>query len=202
MRIIGLTGGTGSGKSAAGKRFAELGIPVIDADAIGHALIAPGGAAEAAVREAFGDAVLSGGTIDREKLGARVFGDAAARAQLNAIVHPLLAGEVARRCMELAAQGQEVVLLDAALLGENGQRETFLSGLILVLASEETRRDRLVRQRGMDARRAEAQIRAQRPPEEKRELADWVILNDGSIEALERRVDEIAGEIRNAVVRS
>jgi dephospho-CoA kinase len=200
VRIIGLTGGTGSGKSAAGRRFAEAGIPVLDADAIGHALIAPGGAAEAAVRAAFGDAILSGGIIDREKLGARVFGDASARAQLNAIVHPMLAAEVAQRCMELAAKGHEVVILDAALLGENGVREAFLSGLILVLAPDALRRERLIRQRGMDAARAEAQIRSQRPPEEKRGLADWVILNDGSMEALNRRVDEIVRELRDAVV--
>ena len=101
MRIYGLTGGTGSGKTEVAERFLATGIPVVDADRIGHALIAPGGAAVDAVRNAFGDRILSCGRIDREKLGRIVFTDADARNRLNAIVHPAIRSEIHARCCGL-----------------------------------------------------------------------------------------------------
>jgi dephospho-CoA kinase len=194
MKIYGLTGGTGSGKSAAAARFATHGVAVIDADKVGHAVIAPGGMAEAAVREAFGDAVLSEGGIDRVKLGARVFGDREALARLNALVHPAIFAEIGRQCVAHAEAGRPAVLIDAALLAEGGKREPFLDGLVLVLAPRATRLQRLVTSRGIPAEQAARQLDAQTPPEAKRPLADWVIENDGTLEVLHNRVDAIAGE--------
>ncbi len=192
MRIYGLTGGTGSGKTEAARRFADHGFAVIDADAIGHEVIAAGGAAERAVLDAFGSAIQTCGRIDRAKLGALVFADRTARHRLNAIVHPVIAAEIGRRCADYAEVGQPEIILDAALLGEDGAREAWLTGLILVLCPVEDRVRRLVAKRGLTETEARQRIAAQTPPESKRALADWVIENDGTIEALHVRVDAIA----------
>lgn len=191
LRIYGLTGGLGSGKSEAGRRFAHHGIPVIDADRIGHDVIAPGGAAEQAVKEAFGEAVLTSGTIDREKLAARIFSDEAARRRLNELVHPLIARTIAMQCGELAGKGHERVIVEAALLAENGRREEWLDGLILVLCSLEERLHRLESSRGIPREAAERRMAAQTPPERKMDAADWIIDNSGTLEALHERVDEV-----------
>lgn len=196
MRIYGLTGGTGSGKTEAARRFAVHGFAVIDADAIGHEVIAPGGVAERAVVEAFGSTIQTCGKIDRAKLGALVFADKTARYRLNAIVHPVIAAEIGRRCADYAEVGLPEILLDAALLGEDGAREAWLSGLILILCPVEERVRRLMANRDIPEAEARQRIAAQTPPEAKRALADWVIENDGTIEALHARVDAIAEAIR------
>ncbi len=196
MRIIGLTGGTGSGKSTAAKRFEERGLPVIDADRIGHELIAPGGAAESAVVEAFGEAVLTSGIIDRAKLGAVVFNAPEKLAQLNAIVHPRLFGEIARRCQEHAAQGAEAVIVDAALLGESGEKDAWIDDLILVSAPEAVRIQRLEVYRDTPRAVAEQRVRAQKDPERKRAFSRWVIDNAGDLEALHQQVDALVEELR------
>jgi dephospho-CoA kinase len=195
MRIYGLTGGTGGGKSEAARRFASHGIPIIDADAIGHEVIAPGGAAEQAVAAAFGPAILTDGAIDRAKLGALVFRDDDARKKLNSIVHPAIGMAIAMRCAALAEEN-ELVLIDAALIAENGKKEDYLNGLILVLCPDALRVQRLVANRNIDEAEARRRIAAQTPPERKLALADWVIDNSGGIEALHARVDEIAGELK------
>lgn len=195
MRIYGLTGGTGSGKSEAGRMFEERGIPVLDADAIGHELIEPGGAAVEPVLEAFGAGILTDGRIDREKLGARVFRDPEARQRLNAILHPAIRMEVANRSALLAQNGHEFALVDAALLAENGRKDPYLSGLIVVNCPEDTRVQRLVALRGIDENEARRRIVAQTPPEKKIPIADWVIENSGTIEALEAEVERVAKEL-------
>jgi len=197
MRIYGLTGGTGSGKSTAGKRFEARGIPVIDADKIGHEVYEPGGPAYDAVREAFGDAILTGGRVDREKLSALVFRDETARKKLNAIVHPAIQQVIAQRCMNLAQEGHNTVLIDAALLGENGTLDPWLEGLILVTAPESVRVQRLVEQRGIDPEEARRRIRAQTPPEKKVALANWVIENGGTLNALHTQVDAITEVLKH-----
>lgn len=195
MRIVGLTGGTGSGKSTAAKRFEERGMPVLDADRIGHELIAPGGAAESAVVEYFGDAILTSGIIDRAKLGAIVFKYPDKLAQLNAMVHPRLFGEIARRCQEHAMQGAEVVIVDAALLGESGVKDAWIEDLILVSAPEEVRIQRLEVYRDTPRAVAEQRVRAQKDPELKRAFSRWVIDNAGDLDALHRQVDAIVEEL-------
>jgi dephospho-CoA kinase len=199
MRIYGLTGGTGSGKSAAAQRFEDLGIPVIDADRVGHEVIQPGGVAEDAVIEAFGKEVLTGGAIDREKLGALVFRDADAREKLNGIVHPAIRLEIANRCAQFAQDGHDFAIIDAALLGENGKLDPFFSGLILVLAPVETRVARLTGPRGIVEDEARRRIAAQTPPEAKVALARWVIDNTGTLDALHEEVTRIAGELKHDV---
>jgi dephospho-CoA kinase len=197
MRIYGLTGGTGSGKSEVARRFMELGIPVIDADKVGHQILEPGGIAVEAVVQAFGEKVLTNARIDREKLGALIFSDEIARRTLNAIVHPLIKRGIAERCVERAQQGHPAVLVDAALLAESGRREEWLDGLIVVTCRDDLRLKRLVESRGINAAMARLRMAAQTPPELKIPLADWVIENEGTIEQLRERVDEIASAIRN-----
>ena len=194
MRIYGLTGGTGSGKSEAARRFASRGIPIIDADAVGHEVIAPGGAAEKSVIDAFGEGILTDGAIDRGKLGTQVFRNEEARKKLNSIVHPAIGMAIAMRCAALAEQ-RDVVIIDAALIAENGKKEDYLSGLMLVLCPDDLRVQRLVAHRGVDEAEARRRIAAQTPPEKKLALADWVIDNSGDIDALHARVDEVAEEL-------
>lgn len=197
IRIYGLTGGTGSGKSAAAARFKHHGIPVIDADKIGHTLLARGGGAFQQVADAFGTGILTGGEIDRAKLGALVFADEAARQKLNAIIHPLIFQVVSRRCAELVRHGHNTVIIDAALLAEGGKREPWLDGLILVTAPPEIRAARLIAVRGFTPEDAQKRINAQSDPDLKKPLADWVVDNSGAIEDLYARIDAIAGEIND-----
>ena len=124
--------------------------------------------------------------------------DAAARRRLNAIVHPLVARVVADRCAALAGQGHETVIVEAALLAENGVREAWLDGLIVVTCPAEARRQRLVEQRGMTPGQAQQRIDAQTPPETKAALADWFIENEGTLDDLEAGVARVAHALRPA----
>jgi dephospho-CoA kinase len=197
MRIYGLTGGTGSGKSAAGERFIENGIPVIDADAVGHEVLEPDGPGYGPVVEAFGDAILTEGKIDRAKLGSIVFQDGPARMRLNAIVHPLIRQAVAGRFASLAQAGYDLAILDAALLSEDGQRDSRFSGLILVQAPVALRIDRLAEHRGIPREEAQRRIAAQTDPGKKLALADWVINNRGTLEELRDQVDTITEALKS-----
>lgn len=195
MKIYGLTGGIAAGKSEASRRFVELGIPVIDADRVGHEVIEPGGAAEQAVLDAFGEDILTQGRIDREKLGPIVFADPEARMKLNRIVHPAIGRETARRFAALSEEGHAAAIYDAPLLAEDGALRGGMAGLILVNCPREERLRRLVRLRGMSEEEALRRIGAQTPPEKKIPLATWVVENTGSIEDLRAHVDAIAKEL-------
>lgn len=195
MRIWGLTGGIGSGKSEVAKILGESGIPVIDADAIGHQMLEVTSPGFTRIVEAFGEQILSGGAIDREKLATLVFTDGHARQRLNSIVHPLIQAEVARRCADLAEQGHAAAVIEAALLGEGGAKDPFLSGIILVVCPEDVRLRRLEQSRNMTREEALRRIAAQTAPERKLALADHVIDNSGDLHALKDRVLKLAGEL-------
>ncbi len=192
MKIYGLTGGIASGKSEAARRFASHAIPVIDADRVGHEVIAPGGAAEESVADAFGSEILTCGRIDREKLGGMVFGNPSALKQLNGLVRPAIDAEIMRRCAQSAADGHGQLILDAALLAEGGAREEWLAGLAVVVCRRDEQLRRLVERRSMAVEEAERRIASQALPESKMALADWIIENDGDLKTLHTRVDEIA----------
>lgn len=194
--LYGLTGGIASGKSEVARRFVAARLPVLDADDIGHELMMPGGAAEQEVISVFGERILTNGRVDREKLAAIVFGDAEARARLNAVMHPMIRREILRRCAALAQEGHKAAIVNAALIAEDGRRDPWLDGLVLVISSRETRLLRLTAQRGMTREEAQRRLDAQTPPERKLALADWVIENEGDLEALYARADEVAELIR------
>jgi dephospho-CoA kinase len=189
MLMIGLTGGIGSGKTAVARRLAELGATVIDSDALAREVVAAGTAGRDEVVAEFGDAVLGpDGELDRAALGRIVFADESARRRLEAIVHP----RVRARAAEIAAAAPPdgVVVNDVPLLVEAN-----LAGLydmvIVVLADEETRVRRLARDRGLSEADARSRIAAQATDEQRRAVADVVIVNDGTLDDLRAKVDDV-----------
>ena len=192
MRVIGLTGGIGSGKSTVVRRLAELGAVTIDADKLGHETYLPGTQGFAAVVDAFGkDIVAADGTIDRRALGAKVFAAPAALATLNAIVHPLIAESIRRRVGEMRTAGEKrPVVVEAAVLIEAGWR-TLVEEVWVVVAPPEIAIDRLARDRGLDREEAARRIAAQLTNEGRTAGADVVIANDGSFDDLRAEVDRV-----------
>ncbi len=182
----------------AAKRFAERGVPVLDADAMGHAAIAPGGAAEQPVIDAFGNSITTDGKISRDKLAALVFDDAEALTRLNAIVHPAVFAQIGARLRTLGEEGHSAVLVEAALWAENGKREDWQDGLILVLCNEKERLRRLIHDRGMTQELARQRMARQRAPEKKIPLAHWLVENEGTKEELFDQVDAIVEQINYA----
>jgi len=201
-RVVGLTGGIGTGKSTVARMLEELGAVVIDADAIVHELQAPGTPLVGAIAEAFGsDVVDASGALDRKTLAARVFGDPDARRRLNALVHPPTAAEMARRLEAARARGVPLVVLDIPLLLEGRQGGAGaasalpLDAVIVAYAPEEVQVQRACARDGVDPEQVQARLRAQLPIEEKRALADRVIDNSGSREATRRQVEALYREL-------
>jgi len=190
MRIIGLTGGIGSGKSTVAAMLRELGATVIDADEGARAVVAPGGSAYADVVAEFGaEVVLPDGAIDRQKLAGIVFADPERRERLNGITHPRVREWMAAQLAEAGTRGAELVVLDVPLLYESGL-DAGLSGVVVVWATPEQQLERAVG-RGGDRRDMAARIEAQMPLAEKRERATWVIDNSGPMEDTRRQVEEL-----------
>jgi dephospho-CoA kinase len=188
---IGLTGGIGSGKSTVAALLAQRSAVVVDADRIAREVVEPGTPGLAAVVAEFGDGVLTAeGALDRPALAAVVFGDPAARARLDAVVHPL----VRARAAELveAAPPDAVVVQDVPLLVETGQAGSY--DLVLVVETDlETRVARLG-ERGLSAEDARARIASQATDEQRRAVADVVLRNDGDRAALEAQVERFWAE--------
>lgn len=192
--VIGLTGGIGSGKSTVAALLAELGATVIDADKIGHEIYAPGTEGFRLVAEAFGPGVVAGdGTIDRRALGAIVFGDPAALARLNALVHPLIGMAIRERIAAAQATGGPIVV-EAAIMIEAGWR--FFDRIWLVSVRPETAIARVVASRGLSRDEVTRRLAAQMPDEERRKVAALVIENDGSLDDLRRKVEAAWRSVR------
>ena len=194
-RVIGLTGGIASGKSAVAKRLRDRGAVVVDADAIAREVVEPGQPALADLVARFGpDVVGADGRLDRTRLGAIVFADPDARTAINAITHPRIVARSTERFRAAGDAGAGVVFYEAALLVETGRHEE-LDGLIVVIASPAVQERRLIERDGHAPAAARSRIAAQLPAAAKRAAATWVIENDGELAALDRRVDEVVGEI-------
>jgi dephospho-CoA kinase len=194
LKLIGLTGGAGSGKSTVSGRLKELGATVIDADEAAHAAYEPGSPGFASVVREFGPDYVRDGRIDRAGLGQLVFNDEDARHRLNAIVHPLVREWMAARTAEAIEAGADVVVQDVPLLFENGL-ERLYSTTVLVYVPEPLQLKRLVEGRGLGEDRAKAMIASQMPIEEKRKLAAHMIDNSGTREATRERVDRLWREV-------
>jgi dephospho-CoA kinase len=190
LKLIGLTGGAGSGKSTVSDMLSELGAVVLDADEAAHAVYEPGSPGFDAVVREFGDQYVRDGRIDRARLGELVFRDESARHRLNAIVHPLVREWMAARTAEAALRDTEVVVQAVPLLFENGL-ERLYSTIVVVYVPEDVQLDRLVAGRGLNADRARGMIAAQMPIEEKRKLAHHVIDNSGSVETTRKQVERL-----------
>jgi dephospho-CoA kinase len=190
--VVGLTGGIGSGKSAAADLFAALGAAVIDTDAIAHELTAPGGGAMPAIRAGFGDAVVAAdGALDRAAMRAIVFADPAARKRLEAILHPLIRLESERR---IAAATSPYVILMVPLLVESGSYRERVNRLAVVDCREDTQIARVMRRNGLQRDEIERILAAQATRAERLAAADDVIDNDGDIAALSPRILQLHGE--------
>jgi len=186
--VVGLTGGIGSGKSAAAAEFARLGATVVDTDAIAHELTAAGGAAMPAVERLLGkEFVLPSGAMDRTKVRARVFSDPAARRALEALLHPLIRERSAERIA--AARGPYVIHV-VPLLAESKNYRARADRVLVIDAPEETQLAR-VRERGLGEDEARAIVRSQASRAERLAIADDVIENQGTLDALRQRVAEL-----------
>lgn len=193
--MIGLTGGIASGKSAVAQRLRERGAVVIDADVIAREVVEPGQPALAALVERFGPEILGAdGRLDRPALAAKAFTDRDGLDRLNAIMHPWIIARSAERFREAGEAGAGVVFYEAALLVETG-RHAELDALLVVVASPEVQERRLFERNGFLPKVAQVRIKSQLPNEAKRAVATWVIENDGGLDALDRRVDEVVAEI-------
>jgi dephospho-CoA kinase len=190
FRLVGLTGGIGTGKSTVASMFAARGVPIIDADLLARDVVAPGQPAHADIAAAWPGVVAADGRIDRKRLAAVVFGDAAARARLEAITHPRIQSLSRERADALAAAGHPFALYEASLLVESG-RHRELDGLIVVTASPATQLERAVRRDGTSEAEARARLAAQLPQEAKLRVATHVIDNDGDLAATEAQVDRV-----------
>jgi dephospho-CoA kinase len=185
---VGLTGGVGSGKSTVSALLARHGALVIDADAVAREVVEPGTPGYDAVVARFGaDVVAADGTLDRPALAAVVFGDEAARADLNAIVHPLV-GERSAELMAAAAPG-DIVVYDVPLLVETRMGGAF--DVVVVVEADIDRRLSRLAKRGLAESDARARMAVQASDEERRAVAHEVIANDGTREELAAEVDEL-----------
>ena len=192
MRVLGLTGGIGSGKSMVARMFAQLGADVIDADQLAREVVEPGQPALEEIATAFGpDILLPDGRLNRSKLAGIIFADPDARARLNAITHPRIRERMAAK-VAARRSGSGVLLVDIPLLYES-DRTTGWEAVIVVWVDSKTQLRRLIERDGLSEHEARQRIAAQMPLDEKRARAELVIDNSGSRENTRRQVMAIYG---------
>lgn len=196
MLRLGLTGGIGSGKSTVATVLASMGAALIDADAISRAATAPGGAAMAAVRNIFGQGMVTReGALDREQMRSLVYSDPTAKARLEAIVHPLVGTEIARQAQQAADAGVACAVFDIPLLVESGRWRPALDRVLVVDCTETTQTARVMARNGMSADDVQRIIAAQVSRVQRLAAADTVLFNDGiSLDNLRYRVRQIGTE--------
>lgn len=194
-RILGLTGGIGSGKSAVAALFAELGVPVINVDLIAHELTVPGGAAIEAIRRQFGDALITAeGALDRAAMRQQVFSNAQAKRQLEEILHPLIGAESQRRCQQALAQPQSqpgYVILEIPLLIESGNHRQRVARVAVVDCHEETQIARVMQRSGLTREDVQRIMAAQVSRSTRLAAADDIIDNEGTLAALRPQVETL-----------
>ena len=194
MRMIGLTGSIGMGKSTTAAMFREAGIPVYDADAAVHAAYDVGGLAVGPVGEAF-PGVVKDGRVDREALRQRVLGNPEALKVLNGIVHPLIGRDRAGVFEAAEASGADMIILDVPLIYETGGEKT-MDAVIVVSAPAEMQRERVLAREGMSPERLEAILAQQVPDAEKRARADYVVDTGQGLDHARAQVAAIIEDLR------
>ena len=188
MKLIGLTGAIGSGKSSVSELFERKGAIIIDGDGIAKQLQQKGSATLQKMVDEFGDILLETGELDRAKVAQLVFGDADLLKRLNAIMHPAISAEILRQ-IETNTATDNVVVLDMPLLVENPREG--MSGLVVVDVDPEVAISRLVQFRNMNEDDARRRMASQASREDRLKVADRVIDNSGSPDALDAQVDEV-----------
>jgi dephospho-CoA kinase len=197
MRVIGLTGGIGSGKSLAAEYFADLGALVIDADQLARSAIERGSTGFDEVVTVFGDSILKNGDIDRRALGELVFKDPELKAKLENIIHPWVRNEFEEAVASL--KGDEVLVYEIPLMFETNAQDRF-DVVITVEAAMDNRISRL-RAKGLHISEIESRIAAQATREQRESIADFLIENDGSEDDLLRKVENIWDELADRDVK-
>jgi dephospho-CoA kinase len=201
VKLFGLTGNIGAGKSTVARLLVGHGVPVIDADQVAREVVQPGQPALSEIAARFGPGVLQAdGALDRKALGALVFADANERKALNAIIHPRIAQAAAGRIAALADAGHAAAVYEAALIVENGL-DRGLDGLIVVTAPEALQLARLRLRDGLTDAEARARLASQLPAAEKVKRATFVIENHGSEADLDAQVARLLESIRDATVK-
>ncbi|MEX0952221.1 MAG: dephospho-CoA kinase [Nitriliruptoraceae bacterium] len=197
MLVVGLTGGIGSGKSTVADLLRVRGATVIDADAVAREVVEPGQPALVELVQRFGDDVVDDdGRLRRRELAERAFADDDAHASLERITHPHISRRVEQRLADLSAEADPatLVVVDHPLLIETGQTQRF-AALLVVLADEQIRVDRVCRQRGLTPDEVCARMARQVDDAQRRAAASHVIENSGNLADLEVRVDEVHAEL-------
>lgn len=198
-RVFGLTGGIASGKDLAADFFAELGVPVIDTDAISRELVEPGSDCLSAIRERFGaEVIAANGRLDRAALRRRILADPTERAALEAILHPVIRRQARARTLAAAKQAPYALVVVPLLAEESvwPNYRDWLDGVITLIAPLATRRQRLLGRPGLDAEQADALIAAQVDDAARRAISDHVLENDGTPEKLRRQVQVLDQRLR------
>ena len=187
-RVIGLTGGIGSGKSTASQYLAELGAVIIDADRIGQEAYRPNTKTWRELIKTFGNRILAAdNTIDRKKLGAIVFGKREELARLNAVIHPQITRVIKKEIENCRRQGISVIVLDAPVLFE-ADAKSLVNEVWVVVSNEENVIKRAMSRTGLPEEQIRARIRSQMANEERIKRAQVVIHNDGTVEELREKV--------------
>ena len=187
--IVGLTGGIGSGKSTVADRFVENGAALVDTDAIAHELTGPGGAALPALIAAFGPAAVNAeGALDRAAMRQRVFAEPAAKARLQAILHPLIRQIAAERCQSAASP---YVILAVPLLVESGDYRERCDRIVAVDCPERLQIERVMARNGLSAEEVGAIMANQATRQQRLAVADDVIINQTNVSDLYTRIDAL-----------
>lgn len=195
MKIVGLTGGIGSGKTTVAGMLVERGARLIDADLLARVVVEPGRPAYNDIVEEFGEAALNPDkTINRERLGEIVFADREKRERLNKITHPRIGEELLKQIRKFQEEGAKVTIFDAALLLET-PATSWIKPVIVVAAGDEVKIERILARDGLARGEVENRIKSQWSDEQRIEKADFVINNSGDLASLEGQVDEVWGKI-------
>jgi len=201
MTLVGLTGGIATGKSTFAAALRARGVPVIDADQLARQVVAQGGPALPAIAAAFGPSVLTAaGDLDRKAMASLAFADPAARRRLEAITHPAIRRAMEEETARLAAAGHGLVVYDSPLLFEAGL-ESSVSLVVVVYAPREVQLRRLQARDGLGRAEAEARLAAQRPIEEKADLADVVVDNTDEARPLDAAAARLVADLRAGLGR-
>ena len=194
--LIGLTGGIGSGKTAVSDLLAKLGAGIVDTDLIAHQITAPHGAAIPAIEKHFGyDFIAADGALDREKMRSLVFTKPEARKSLEAITHPLIREECIRQALQLSQEGSRYLVFVVPLLIESGSWMALIDRLVVVDCPEETQIQRVMQRSNLPREDVERILMSQASRAERLKHADIVIENQGSLQDLEAKVQNLHQKI-------
>lgn len=195
LKLIGLTGGIGAGKSTVARLLRDRGVPVVDADVLARDVVEPGQPAHAEIAATWPEVIDPAGNIDRRRLAAIVFADPNARLRLENMTHPCIRQRVRDVAADFAQQGYDLAFLEAALLVETGFHRD-LDGLVLVTADEELRVSRVMARDAASREQVWARLRAQTDDDERRRAASHIIDNSGDEASTAAQVDRLLLALR------